>query len=177
VARSRNPTPPQAAWYVQREIADAEHDQAAAPIGPPRESLQASQDLRESVRFGEVVVAACPHPFHTIGGTADRAQHQNGRDGIPLSQPLDQRQAVQDGQPPVNDQSVVNPLGRESETDLAIRRAIDDVAALGQTSDQMPRGPVVILHDEQAHVTLGRVTDFLLSGEADFGQGASKIEG
>ena len=159
---------------IDLQIADPQHRRSKRPIRTAHQRLQPSQDLGEGVWLGEVVVAPGPHALDPVRGAADRAQHQDRRDGVPLPQAPDQRQAVHGRQPPVDDKRVVNPLGGEREAQLAVRGAIDDMSAFGQAASQIRSGAVVILHDEQAHAASTNINYCSPSGEAPFCRGNAK---
>ena len=146
----------------------------AARAATTRQYLDPREQLRERIGLGEIVVAPGAHALDPVGGATDRAEHQDRRDGVPLPQAPDQRQAVHDRQPPIDDQRIVNPLGCESEAQLSVRGAIDDMAALGQAARQIRSGAVVILHEEQAHTASIKIKCCSPSGEAPFCSGNAK---
>jgi len=119
--------------------------------GSAGERIDTGGKLGKRKRLYQIIVAARLQPFNPVVNSVDRGQEQDGCLDAGAADRLDDRQAVEPGEHPVNDQHIVRLPGRQEETVSAVRCAIDDVALLSEPLRYVARGIVVVFDDEDLH--------------------------
>lgn len=94
------------ASFVQLEIGVTEHSRPLPATGPAREQPTAGDELLDTERLGQVVIAAYRQPANPIGRRSSRGEKDDGSGNGSPSQSLTYREAVRVGKHDVEDDHV-----------------------------------------------------------------------
>ena len=120
-------------------------------MAPPRQHLDAGDQLGQRKWLRQVVVAAGAQALDAVVDMAHRRQDQHRRLVARAAQGLDQAQSVEARQHPVDDQHVVVAGARHLETVLAVVGELGAVVRLAQSALHELGGLAIVLDDEHAH--------------------------
>ena len=96
-----------------------------APAAPPRQHLDAGQQLGKRIGLGQIVVAASAQPFHSVIDLTEGGEDKHrGIDALG-AQFTDYREAVLLGQHAINNHDVVLAIQAEGDSLLAVGREVD----------------------------------------------------
>jgi len=135
---------------VELEIAGAK-DRGALGCPASHQRAEASQQLGERERLGQVVVGAGVQTRDAIGDRVPRGEHQDGAPSPRFAQLPAHLEAVQVGQHQIQDDGVVGVLGPEPHGVLATAGDIDRVALLFERALEQAGHLDLVLHHEHAH--------------------------
>ena len=122
-----------------------------------QQRADARQHLLEMERLGDIVVGAGVEALHLVAPAVARGedQHRHGAAGAPPG--FQHRDAVHLRQADVEDHGVVGLALAEVMPLLAVERAVDDVAGVGQRGRELPVEIGIVLDDEEPHGVLRRI--------------------
>ncbi len=137
---------------VDMQVRDVQGRLLAAALHPAAQGIQAGQQLSESERLGEIVIATALQALDALVHVRQRAQDQDRGAVARLAQRLDDRQPVDvSRQHPVHDDDIVRLAGREKHAFAAVVRMVGGVAGLLQPFQDEARHPLVVLDQENLH--------------------------
>ena len=119
----------------------------------PCQRPQACGQLGERERFDEVVIRPDVQAAHPVGDRIPRGQHEDGRPDLRLAKVRTEVEPVTVRQHDVEDEDVVWVLGRQPTAILDRARMVDRMALALQSAPEKARQPVIVFHQQQAHVS------------------------
>ena len=140
-----------AGQQIELEIGHLQSGGGGALVTSPPEVLDAGQQLREGIGFGQVIVAAGAQPLDPIVDLAQRGQEQHRRRIAGLAQVLHQAQPVEVRQHAIDDQPIERLHGGTQQPLTAVLRDLGAVPALPQTFGEVLRGVAIVFDDQDTH--------------------------
>src|SRR4030095_13608308 len=138
---------------IEPQIADAQHRDALARP-PAQQRAHPREELVEGEWLGEVVVGAEIEAGHLIGEPVARGEQQHRHLDLLLSSGLEDAQAIELGQPDVEDDEVgAGPLDQAFEGGGAVAHHLDRVAFLLEPLPDEARDLPLVLDHQDAHLT------------------------
>ncbi len=138
---------------IQRDRAAGQFGLGVAG-GAAQQRADPGQDFLEMKRLGDIVVGAGVETLHLVAPAVARGEDQH-RHGAPVAAPgLQHRNAVHLRQADIEHDRVIGLAVAEKVPLLAVERAIDHVAGVGQRRRELAIEIGIVFNDEQAQAGL-----------------------
>ena len=118
---------------------------------PPRQRLDPGRELGEREGLDEIVVAARAQALHPVVDLAEGAQHEHRGRPIRGAQRAHDRQAVEPGEHPIDDDHVVAGVEGEQQPFLPVAGVVDHVPRLFEPLADEAGGLRIVFDEEDAH--------------------------